>query len=74
MNNKEVNMMNATIEYACKSYVQRLYGITSSCPQQSLLGEYANQGTRSVVALRVFCVPQTLYFRFTGKMKVQEEL
>lgn len=33
MNNKKLNMMNTKIEYACKSYVQRTYGITSSCPQ-----------------------------------------
>ncbi len=33
MNNKVTNMMNTKIEYACKRYVQRTYGITSSCPR-----------------------------------------
>ncbi len=33
MNNKEANVMMTKREYFCMSYVQRTYGMTSSCPR-----------------------------------------
>ena len=33
MNNKGINVMAAKREYFCMSYVQRTYGMTSSCQQ-----------------------------------------
>ncbi len=33
MNNKDMNVMMAKVNIVCKSYVQRTYGMTSSCPQ-----------------------------------------
>lgn len=33
MINKVTNIMNTKTEYSCMNFVQRTYGITSSCPQ-----------------------------------------
>ena len=33
MNNKGINVMKTKVNIFCESYVQRTYGMTSSCPR-----------------------------------------